>query len=113
MVVEALPNKRCRIYWEHNEHVEILESKKLKEWTPPKKDIFDDEDEEVYESPSKGKANGMKLSGEYKTLDSQKDDLIAQRIFESFKNELNEWWLENPLLRDDEDARGKSGGRLE
>lgn len=41
------------------------------------------------------------------TVESQHDDLLAEKTFDAFKNELNEWWIENASRRDDEDLRGQ------
>jgi len=84
-----------------------------------KKDYFEEDDEETApninnlqsssNSPDKrGKSpTRKKMTVEFATIDSQKDDLLAQKIFDSFKNDLNQWWVEHPLHRNDEDMRGR------
>jgi hypothetical protein len=47
------------------------------------------------------------MTVEFATVESQQDDLLAQKTFDEFKNELNEWWIDNPTRRDDEDLRGE------
>ena len=118
-IVEVLPQKRYRLKWIQNNEIEILEASKLKPWLRDEKDYFEDEDEDTgpninnMTSPNrkspviKKQLSSRKMTVEFTTLESQRDDLEAQKTFEDFKNELNLWWVENPLRRDDEDARAQ------
>jgi hypothetical protein len=100
--------------------IEIYESHMLKPWLIGKKDYFEDDDQERApsinnmdspnrKSPVKRQTSftGKKMTVEFATVESQQDDLLAQKTFDEFKNELNEWWIDNPTRRDDEDLRGE------
>jgi hypothetical protein len=124
-IIETLPNKRFRVRWIHDDEIAIFESHALKMWNPGKKDYFEDEDEDGgpnissnmnMSSPDKKPAAGAgikrqssakKMTVEFATVESQQDDMLAQKTFDAFKDELNEWWLDNALRRDDEDLRGQ------
>lgn len=117
-VLEILPNNRIRIRWPNDDQIEILDSHTLKAWNKGKKDFFEDEDEEAMPHISKLSAPEMKpiiqrqgslkkMTVDVATAESQHDDMLAQKTFDAFKNELNEWWIENEKDRDDEDLRGQ------
>mmetsp|Transcript_6151 Transcript_6151/g.11741 ORF Transcript_6151/g.11741 Transcript_6151/m.11741 type:complete len:329 (-) Transcript_6151:1102-2088(-) len=123
-IIETLPKKRYRVRWVHDEMIEIFEAHMLKPWIEGKKDYFEDEDEEPppnvnnMESPNRKviqrqpSLNGKKMTVEFATVESQQDDLEAQKTFDAFKNELNEWWIDNALRREDEDLRGEVADSL-
>lgn len=124
-IVDSVSNKRYRVRWvfnDYEEEIEILESHKLKTWQIGKKDFFVDEDEvspmmnsNSISSPGGEKPGmrkqssftGKKTTVEFATVESQKDDQFAEKTFDAFKNELNEWWIDNASQRDDEDLRGQ------
>ena len=118
-IVDSLTNKRYRVKWVFNDYddeIEILDSHKLKPWDPGKKDYFVDDDEEsVANTASLGdrkpaitkQTSFKKMTVEVATVESQQDDIFAEKTFDAFKNELNEWWIENASQREDEDLRGQ------